>query len=361
MPLCVVVATLTSVLIWRSRASVDASPTVLPSPALPLRLMRPVTNSRLSSSVVLPVPFGPTNATLRTEVPAAIGFSLTGWTWPSRDGVHLAGAPWTTFAGPMLGQAAGPRQLENHRTVTTRPPRWSHRRLFLPSCSPRGTTIATCRASAAGPARLLHARALFSEFSVHGALFSYILSSSARCSRESVSFDPFPLLALPPRNSMSPAHRRRSGGKIFPPGDKRRGRYRSKSKIGPKHWLVRRQTLRICHRCRSIVCRSRRTSPPDRVVSHSCRTSHGEARHRPGARECPWGRVSRLGGCSGRGVAFPAGSWRRAGRSASVSAGGQGAVTGISFARPEIDGARGTGKWKPTRRRSLNVCQDSSV
>ena len=39
MPLCVVVATLTSVLIWRSRASVDASPTVLPSPALPLRLI----------------------------------------------------------------------------------------------------------------------------------------------------------------------------------------------------------------------------------------------------------------------------------------------------------------------------------
>ena len=117
-PLCVVVATLTSVLIWRSRASVDASPTVLPSPALPLRLMRPVTNSRLSRSVVLPVPLEPTNATLRTEVPAAIEFPLTGWTGPSRDGVHLAGAPWTTFAGPMLGQAAGPRQLENHRTVT---------------------------------------------------------------------------------------------------------------------------------------------------------------------------------------------------------------------------------------------------
>ena len=118
-PLHVVVAALTSVLIWRSRASVDASPTVLPSPDLPLRLMRPVTNSRLSSSVVLPVPFGPTKATLRTEVPAAIGFSLTGWTWPSRDGAHLAGAPWTTFAGSMLGQAAGPRQLENHRIVTT--------------------------------------------------------------------------------------------------------------------------------------------------------------------------------------------------------------------------------------------------
>lgn len=54
-----------STLIWRSRASVELSPTVFCSLILPLREICLVTNKILSSNVVFPLEYGPTIATLR--------------------------------------------------------------------------------------------------------------------------------------------------------------------------------------------------------------------------------------------------------------------------------------------------------
>ena len=78
-PSCSIVAALTSTLMPRSRASVEESPTMLPSPTLPLRPMAPLTKSRLSSNVVLPLPLAPTSATFRTDSPPAIAGSPRSW------------------------------------------------------------------------------------------------------------------------------------------------------------------------------------------------------------------------------------------------------------------------------------------
>src|SRR3954466_16207517 len=64
-----VVAGFTSTLIWRARASGDESPTVLPAGTVPLRGVAPVIQRMLSSSVVLPAPYGPTRATQRGPLP----------------------------------------------------------------------------------------------------------------------------------------------------------------------------------------------------------------------------------------------------------------------------------------------------
>ena len=58
-------ATVGSTLIWRARAAGEWSPTVLPSLTEPLRGIAPVTDSRLSSNVVLPLRYGPTRAAQR--------------------------------------------------------------------------------------------------------------------------------------------------------------------------------------------------------------------------------------------------------------------------------------------------------
>ena len=58
-------ATDTSTLIERSRASDELSLTVLPSLILPLRVIALVTYKMLSNKVVLPLEYGPTIATLR--------------------------------------------------------------------------------------------------------------------------------------------------------------------------------------------------------------------------------------------------------------------------------------------------------
>ena len=123
-------------------------------PTCPCGRCAPATNSRLSSSVVLPVPLGPTKATLRTEVPAAIGFSLTGWTWPSRAGVHLAGAPWTTFAGVHVGSGGRPK-------ATRKSPNCHEARLWACACS-RASAAASQRCSAASIAALSSASRLIS-------------------------------------------------------------------------------------------------------------------------------------------------------------------------------------------------------
>src|SRR5690242_16605671 len=59
------VATVGSTLICRDRAAGEESPTVVPSLADPLRGIAPVTQSRLSSSEVLPLRYGPTSAAQR--------------------------------------------------------------------------------------------------------------------------------------------------------------------------------------------------------------------------------------------------------------------------------------------------------
>src|SRR5512138_2670341 len=65
----VVVAQLSSTLIWRARASGLESPTVLFCATAPLRWVVPFANSAASSNVVLPEPYGPTRATVRGPFP----------------------------------------------------------------------------------------------------------------------------------------------------------------------------------------------------------------------------------------------------------------------------------------------------
>src|SRR6476469_8988760 len=102
-----VVATESSTLMRWCRASLLASPTVLPASMVPWRWITPVRARIASSSVVLPLWNGPTSATQRGPVARVPPFALAAMTLSRGGGAIVSGVGGTGQEARHLGTPRG--------------------------------------------------------------------------------------------------------------------------------------------------------------------------------------------------------------------------------------------------------------